>query len=167
MPYAFPLLHTPGNPGSSCYPAHLPAVDQPDDFLHWVYQQTPGPVEIIDQLGRTTTFNYCDPIADGLPGERIAAPSCRWSRSPIRKARSPSSQYDGRRNISRVTRHPARPLQPNGQPWPTSSPRRSTTSPTIRSQTKPLSMTDARGNTTDYTYAPEHGGLLTETGPAP
>ena len=28
-------------------------------------------------------------------------------------------------------------------------------------------MTDAMGNTTNYTYAPEHGGLLTETRPAP
>jgi hypothetical protein len=27
-------------------------------------------------------------------------------------------------------------------------------------------MTDARGFTTTWTYAPEHGGVLTETGPA-
>lgn len=31
---------------------------------------------------------------------------------------------------------------------------------------KPTSVTDTRGNTTDYTYDPAHGGVLTETGPA-
>ena len=31
---------------------------------------------------------------------------------------------------------------------------------------KPISVTDARSNTTAYTYDPAHGGVLTETGPA-
>ena len=31
---------------------------------------------------------------------------------------------------------------------------------------KPMSVTDERGNVTDYTYDPSHGGVLTETGPA-
>ena len=31
---------------------------------------------------------------------------------------------------------------------------------------KPLSFTDAAGNTTFYTYDPAHGGILTQTGPA-
>jgi RHS repeat-associated protein len=35
-----------------------------------------------------------------------------------------------------------------------------------KSANKPLSMTDAKGNVTSFTYAPEHGGVLTETGPA-
>ena len=32
--------------------------------------------------------------------------------------------------------------------------------------TKPISITDANGNETDYTYDPTHGGMLTETSPA-
>lgn len=32
---------------------------------------------------------------------------------------------------------------------------------------KPTSVTDAMGNTTDYTYDSVHGGILTESGPAP
>lgn len=32
---------------------------------------------------------------------------------------------------------------------------------------KPATTTDARGNITNYTYDPVHGGILTETGPAP
>ncbi|HEY0130862.1 MAG TPA: hypothetical protein VGB57_05605, partial [Allosphingosinicella sp.] len=31
---------------------------------------------------------------------------------------------------------------------------------------RPTSVTDRRSNTTDYTYSPDHGGVLTETGPA-
>lgn len=31
---------------------------------------------------------------------------------------------------------------------------------------KPTSAADANGNTTTYTYSPDHGGVLTETGPA-
>jgi RHS repeat-associated protein len=35
-----------------------------------------------------------------------------------------------------------------------------------KSANKPLSTTDARGFVTNWTYAPEHGGVRTETGPA-
>ena len=66
-------LPTPGNPGSPCYPQTCP-LDQPDDFLNWVYQQTPGPVEIIDPLGRTTTLDYCDPIAMAAAAAERAEP---------------------------------------------------------------------------------------------
>lgn len=34
----------------------------PDKFLSYIYQQTSGPVQITDPLGRTTTLDYCDPI---------------------------------------------------------------------------------------------------------
>jgi YD repeat-containing protein len=36
----------------------------------------------------------------------------------------------------------------------------------IKAQSKPLWIKDANGNFTRWTYAPEHGGVLTETGPA-
>jgi YD repeat-containing protein len=35
-----------------------------------------------------------------------------------------------------------------------------------RTCNRPITTTDANNNVTDYTYAPEHGGVLTETGPA-
>lgn len=38
--------------------------------------------------------------------------------------------------------------------------------PTLATCDKPSSTTDARGNTTSYTYNSTHGGVLTETGPA-
>jgi RHS repeat-associated protein len=36
----------------------------------------------------------------------------------------------------------------------------------VKTCNKPTSVTDARGNTTAYTYDPNHGGVLTETKPA-
>ena len=36
----------------------------------------------------------------------------------------------------------------------------------LRTCNRPASTTDANNNVTDYTYAPDHGGVLTETGPA-
>jgi RHS repeat-associated protein len=171
MHYAFPLAAVPGNPGSSCVPQWPSCpLDAPDDFLHYVYQQTPGPVVIVDALGRTTNLDYCDPFAmAGFPPNEAN----RCAVVPLVSFTDPEGiktdlVYGGNGNITRVTRH-ARPgsTQPNGQPWPdiVTSAVYDTAHP--RSQTKPLSMTDARGNTTDYTYAPEHGGMLTETGPAP
>lgn len=169
MPYEWPLLHTPGNPGSSCYPQICP-LDMPDGFTNWIYQQTPGPVRITDALGRTTTLNYCDPgpLAN-LPPQELN----RCVVVPLVSFTDPEGartelQYDGHRNVSRVTRHP-RPgsVQPNGQPWPPIVTSAVYDTGNRRSASKPLSMTDARGNTTTYTYAPEHGGLLTMTGPIP
>jgi RHS repeat-associated protein len=171
MHYGFPLAAVPGNPGSSCVPQWPSCpLDAPDDFLHYVYQQTPGPVVIIDALGRTTNLDYCDPFAmAGFPPNEAN----RCAVVPLVSFTDPEGiktdlVYGGNGNITRVTRH-ARPgsTQPNGQPWPdiVTSAVYDTAHP--RSQTKPLSMTDARGNTTDYTYAPEHGGMLTMTAPAP
>jgi len=41
-----------------------------------------------------------------------------------------------------------------------------TTCTNVKTCNKPTSVTDARGNTTTYTYDPNHGGVLTETKPA-
>ena len=164
-PYAWPLLPGMNYPGSVCAPPNWPcAPPMPNDFLNFTYQQTPGPVEIVDALGRTTIFDYCDPIPMAqLP----AGEQNRCVVVPLVSFTDPEGartelQYDGRRNVARVTRHP--------RPGSTLAPIVTMAVYDIdnpKSSSKPLSMTDAMGNTTDYTYAPEHGGLLTETGPAP
>jgi RHS repeat-associated protein len=164
VPYAWPLLHNPGNPGSVCYP-YCPQ-EQIDGFLNNVYQQTPGPATITDALGRTTILDYCDPapMAQLPPGEQnrcVVVPLVAFT--DPEGART-ALEYDGHRNVTRVTRYP--------RPGPGTAPPPLVTSAVYdianpRSAAKPLSMTDAMGNTTDYTYAPEHGGLLTETRPAP
>ena len=51
-----------------------------------------------------------------------------------------------------------------GGPWPTGC---GTGDADAKLCSKPLRVIDERGNQTDYTYDPAHGGVLTETGPAP
>lgn len=75
--------------------------------------------------------------------------------------RTLSYTYDGRANITQVTDTPAG----NGTALvQTAVFPASCTNPVTCN--KPTSVTDARGNTTNYSYDPVHGGLLTETLPA-
>jgi YD repeat-containing protein len=157
MPYDFPLKYVQGNPGVSCYPQICPP-DQPDDFTHYVYQQTPGPVSITDELGRVTTFNYCDPVTQPITGFCDVYPLFSFTDAEGAKT---ELLYDGARNITRVTRRPRG--NPSGTPIITQATFDTTH---IASQNKPLTMTDARGNVTTFTYDTTHGGLLTQTGPA-
>ncbi len=74
-----------------------------------------------------------------------------------------SYAYDGRGNITSVTKTP--------KPGSNLSPETTTygfsaTCLNIVTCNKPNYMIDAKGNETDYTYDPVHGGLLTETLPA-
>lgn len=157
MPYAFPLADVPGNPDSSCYPTICPP-DHPDGYENYVYQQTPGPQRIVDQLGRVTHFDYCDPAVMTGTGRCAVVPLVSFTDA---EGATTELLYDERRNIRQVARRPrtGSTLTPlvTSAVFDTSH---------IRSQTKPLSITDARGNTTTFTYAPEHGGLLTQTEPA-
>ncbi|MBV8685927.1 MAG: RHS repeat protein, partial [Alphaproteobacteria bacterium] len=168
--YDWPAAPGQTTPGSRC--AIRPcAQPMPDDQYAYVYQQTPGPVAVSDALGRATVFAYCDGAAmasaDWQERHRcIVLPSAQSFTGPD-GART-DLRYDGNRNIVEVRRHP-RPgaLNPDG-----SVPADLVTSAVYdvahpKSASRPLSMTDARGNRTDWTYAPEHGGVLTETGPAP
>ena len=71
--------------------------------------------------------------------------------------------YDGRDNVTE-TRAVAKPGSgladiASTAAYPASCDNRKTCN-------KPTSVTDARGNSTDFTYDPTHGGVLTETAPA-
>ncbi|MBV8685926.1 MAG: RHS repeat protein, partial [Alphaproteobacteria bacterium] len=168
--YDWPAAPGQSTPGTPC--ASLPcARPMPDDTYNYVYQQTPGPVAVSDALGRTTSFAYCDAAAmasmEWLERHRcIVLPSAQSFTGPD-GART-DLKYDGHRNVVEVRRHP-RPgaTNPDG-----SVPADIITSAVYdvdhpKSSSKPLSMTDGRGNTTNWTYDPVHGGVLTETGPAP
>lgn len=71
--------------------------------------------------------------------------------------------YDSRGNITSVT-HKAN--LGNSLPDIVESAIYSSSCPNNYTCNKPTSVTDKNGNITQYTYAPEHGGILTETLPA-
>jgi RHS repeat-associated protein len=163
--YDFPLM--PGS-GPTTHCTQLQCSNDPaDDFVNYVYQQTPGPVEIVDPLGRKTAMGYCDPLKLAVPPPHggCAVYPLQWSVDPegIRTV----LDYDGQRNITRATRFPKPGVtDPDG----------STPAPIVteaeydlvhpRAAGKPLWIRDALGNVTTWSYAPEHGGVLKETGPA-
>lgn len=158
--FAYPIRPGANTPGSACT-APCPQPMPMDPSI--VYQQTPGPVQILDALGRSTTFDYCDPIPEAtLPPSE----DNRCIVVPLQSFTDPEGiktqlTYDGSRNVVKAVRH-AKPGSGLADIVTTA-----TFDTTHRkSSSKPLTMTDANGNTTSYTYAPEHGGVLTETHPA-
>jgi YD repeat-containing protein len=160
--YDFPV-----QPGSRITNECLHQTCQPDDpnnFETWTYQQTPGPVLIEDELGRQTTADYCDPFVKAHPPATDPEDDC--SVSPLQSYTDPEGskmvlQYDNYRNITQSTRYP----KPGSSLTPIVLQATYATG-NIKTQTKPLSITDGNGNETDYTYDPNHGGVLTETKPA-
>ncbi len=163
--YDFPLM--PGS-GPTTHCIRFPCnVDAPDDMFDYVYQQTPGPVEIVDPLGRTTVMDYCDPLllASAPPYGGCAVYPLQWSVDP--EGIKTVLGYDGQKNIVKATRYP--------KPGVTDADG-STPAPIVTEAAydlmnpklagKPLWIKDPKGNVTTWTYAPEHGGVLTETGPA-
>ena len=171
--YAWPLAPAPAL--SAAAPAGAPPCSPLDagreiNDPSFVYQQTPGPVAISDPLGRNHALRLLRPGGDGRASLDRAEP---LRRPPVAQyVIDPEGirtdlKYDGNRNVIEATRHPSRACSTRTErPRRRSSPRPSTSPPWSKSANKPLSMTDARGNATTWTYAPEHGGVLTETGPA-
>ncbi|MEA3038900.1 MAG: hypothetical protein QOE79_1413 [Sphingomonadales bacterium] len=136
------------------------------------YQITPGPTAIIDPLGHTTTNDYCDPNAmANLPPQEhdrcLVAPAPVSTTDPGGITTYLTWDYVTRNLLA--TRQVARPPAA-GQPALPDLVRSATyycTPAEFTHCTKPTSVTDERGNTTDYYYDPIHGGVRTETLPAP
>lgn len=153
----------PGTEPQFC--PHQPCeLDNPDSFNNATYQQTPGPAAIVDQLGRTTTFDYCDPVAmAGLPWYYVE----RCYVEPLQSFVDPDGvrtelKYDGARNVTEVRK----------KAKPGSGLADLVTSATYNCAfaincTKPVTMTDARGAVSGFSYDTTHGGLLTKMDPAP
>lgn len=152
--YGFPRLPPTMNPSGPEHPLNV-------DDVFW--QVTPGPVSIIDALGRTTQFDYCDPNAmAGLP---------QWVRhrclvTLLQSVTEPEGNkvtlgYSGR-SINRKTRiAKAGSGLANLQVTATY-----TCTTNIKLCAKPVTVTDAKGFVTNYAYDATHGGVLTETLPA-
>lgn len=115
------------------------------------------PYEATDALGRTTRWQYTDiPNASLLVHKRLTS-------IIYADGRKVDFTYDDRENI----------LTETLTPFPTSvgspltvSATYPTTCTSRPSCNKPVSIVDARGNVTSFTYDPGHGGTLTQTSPA-
>ncbi|TXC73379.1 hypothetical protein FSZ31_01050 [Sphingorhabdus soli] len=163
--YDFPIV-----PNSRTYPGQpctsFPCYDeQPDEFLYWIYQATPGPVLIRDPLGRETNIDYCDPVfAAGAP--IYVQDRCAVRSLPV-SATDPEGittfyKDGGNGNITEARR---RPKPGSGLTDIVMSVTFNCANPA--SCTKPVTSTDALGNTVNRAYAAGHGGLTSEMLPPP
>lgn len=115
------------------------------------------PVGITDPLGRGTAYYYySDPM-------HIEAESALLSDVIHPLGNKDLYYYDDRGNMNR---HVVRAVPGSGLPDIESTAVYPSTCANRKTCNRPTSVTDPRSNTTTYTYAPEHGGVLTETGPA-
>lgn len=131
------------------------------NFGDVVLQVTPGPARIVDGLGRTTTSDYCDPVA--------IAQGCLVSL--LQSTTDPEGnkvkiKYGVNRNpieIRRVAK------SGSGLADTVEAAAYDSTACTNFAVTcnRPLSVTDAKGVTTNYTWDSTHAGMLTETKSAP
>jgi len=107
------------------------------------------PTSVTDPLNRTTSFQY---DANG-----------RLTRTTLPEGNYTQLTYDARGNVTEA-RQVAKAASGQADLVTTASYDLSCANPLTCNQ--PNSTTDARGNTTDYTYDPTHGGVLTVTQPA-
>ena len=107
------------------------------------------PTSVTNPLNHTTSFAY-----DG---------SDRPTRTTAPEGNYVEHSYDVRGNVIQTVAVPKGGVGPT---IVTSASYDSVCSNPITCN-QPNSTTDARGNVTDYTYDPTHGGVLTVTGPAP
>ncbi|MES2055158.1 MAG: hypothetical protein V4564_04390 [Pseudomonadota bacterium] len=163
VPYGFPIL--PGTGAQDvipCVPVNSCSVDPPDQFNKTVYQQTNGPIEIVDPLGRKTVFDYCDPyIMQTLP-------SYYYNRCVVGVLRSITDPEGVKTVLSYAGRNviQSRRIAKPGSGLADVIVAATYDCANLKSCSKPTSVTDARGNVTSYTYKPENGEILTETKPA-
>jgi hypothetical protein len=142
-------------------PPRFSGLPSPDDVN---FQLTPGPQQVTDALGRITHFDYCDPNAlAGLP----AYVSDRCLVTNLQSVTDPQgvkTKYTfSLGHLIRTQR-----IAKAGSGLRTSSGRRGTTAdPPSCCVANPRRVTDAKAAVTNFTYDPTHGGLLTETWPAP
>jgi len=131
-----------------------PYVNYGDVFM----QITPGPISVTDPLGRVTRWDYCDP---------------NWA-CLVRAMPVSFTEPDGRRTdllsdevvrvVGRATRHA---LTGSGLADIVTRATYYCSPSEMTNCSKPTTSTDAMGNVTDHSWDPVHGGLLSETGPAP
>ncbi|HYW17591.1 MAG TPA: hypothetical protein VE891_15740, partial [Allosphingosinicella sp.] len=170
--YDWPVAPRSPQPGGLCevFPCAQVMPNFEIDNPAYAYQQTPAPVTIAAE-GGSTSFDFCSAAARAGLDHRenyrcVVEPVAQSVTDP--EGIKTFLKYDGNLNVVEAKRHP-KPgvLNPDGSvPAPIVTSAAYVTALGSKAVNKPLSMTDARGFATTWTYATEHGGVLTETGPA-
>jgi RHS repeat-associated protein len=128
------------------------------------YQTTPGPVRVVDPLGRVTEMSYCDPAA------MAGLPPWVWDRCLVTNLQSMTDPEGIKTVYSFSSGHliGTRQVAKAGTGLPdivVSAP--DSCAPPLTLCGKPQTATDAKGSVTNFTYDATHGGVLTVTLPAP
>jgi len=110
---------------------------------------------IVDELGRTTKYYFINPSYV----RQVITPEATYNGSTLTGGYT-QYEYDTRWNPTKSTTYP----KGGGTPIITSAEYPATCTNRVTCN-KPISITDAKGNKTTYTYDPIHGGVLTETRP--
>lgn len=127
--------------------------------------------EVTNPLGQKTRHTFANSFY-GMPGvikdplNRTEAFTYTESKLVRREIR-PEGNYVEYTYDARENRTTAQRVGKSGSTYPTVQWVYPTTCTNRVTCNKPSAMIDARGSQTDYTYDPVHGGLLTETLPAP
>ena len=132
----------------------------PVNYGDIVYQATPGPARISDALGRTTTSDYCDANAMGCLVTRLQSTTDPEG-NQIKLKYSFNSNISEIRRVAKAGSGLADTLETatyDGTACSTYA---------LKLCDRPLTVTDAKGVVTDYTWDANHGGMLTETRAAP
>jgi YD repeat-containing protein len=125
-------------------------------------QITPGPVLIVDPLGRQTSYEYCEPwVQANLPAYHVD----RCLVGKLRHFTDPTGMRTEVELSSNNLPVRVRRIPPPGSPDPVIEHTATYACGSPKSCLKPASITDARGNTTHYRYDPAHGGIIAEAGP--
>ena len=142
---------------------------RPVNYGDVVYQVTPGPTQITDPLGRTTINDYCDPNA------MANLPSNENNRCLVTRLQSITSpegnktylKYGINDNLIEV-RKVAKPGTGIADviTKATYDVVACSNYNSAKVCSKPTTITDAKGQVTNYVYDTTHGGVLSETGPA-
>jgi hypothetical protein len=122
----------------------------------------PGPDNDTNQLSRKTTYQYTAVPGLGYKISIMAYPEATWSGSTPVSGYTKYS-YDSRGNVTEV-RDVAK--AGSGLADRVVSAGYDVTCTNPKTCNRPNWVKDAKANQTDFTYAPEHGGILTETLPA-
>jgi len=163
----YDLQPTPGSMNPARVPGSGPSAP-PVNYGDVVFQVTAGPTRVIDALGRTTTYDFCDAnaMANLPPYEqnRCLVTLQQFSTDP--EGNQVKLKYGINSNPVEI-RRVAKPGSGLADIVETATYDGSACLNYLKTCDKPLTVTDAKGIVTDYTWDPNSGNILTETRAAP